>query len=141
MKGNLQKIGLTADNAVVIGSGILQALGIRQSNDIDIVASQAEYDRLKTSGKFSTHKTQYKKEVLTDELFEIGTSWDILGKNYRFDDLKKESVVIDNVRYITLDFLYKIKTSWIAEKTVRPKDIADLRLIEEYNKRQTNISR
>ena len=35
----LRELGLNADNAIVIGSGILQALGIRKSNDIDLVVT------------------------------------------------------------------------------------------------------
>lgn len=132
MKGKLLSLGLNSDNSVVIGSGILQALGIRDSKDIDLVVTQDEYDRLKKSGRFEAHETQYKREVLKDQLFEIGTSWDVLDKKYRFNDFGKDSVVIDGVRYVTLDFLYRTKESWLKAGTARPKDINDLELIEEY---------
>jgi len=140
IKNLIQKIGLNSDNCVVIGSGILQALGIRDSKDIDVVVSQKKYEGLKKSGKFTVRKTKFKKELLEDELFEIGTSWDVLSKKYKFNDFQNYSVVIDGVRYITLDFLYKTKESWLKGGTARPKDIRDLKLIKSYLKNQERMN-
>lgn len=56
MKKTLQKLSLNPDNSIVIGSGILQALGIRKSKDIDIVATQEIYDSLKKTGEFTISK-------------------------------------------------------------------------------------
>lgn len=39
-KNKLATLGLSARNSVVIGSGILDALGIRKSNDIDVVVDK-----------------------------------------------------------------------------------------------------
>ncbi len=131
MKKKLQKLGLNSDNSIVIGSGILQALEIRKSKDIDIVTTQKIYDILKKSGKF-TIKQNNGREILTKDLLEIGTKWKVLGKSYKFEDFNNNSIVIDNIRYITLEFLYKAKKSWVREGTVRPKDKIDIKLIEEY---------
>jgi hypothetical protein len=138
IKQKLLEIGLSSDNSVVIGSGILQALKIRDSKDIDLVVTENEYEGLKQGGKLTTHVTKYKKEVLKDDLFEIGTSWDVLDKEYKFEDFENNSVVIDGVRYITLDFLYKTKESWLKGGTARPKDINDLELLEEYKNKTKN---
>lgn len=131
MKETLEKIDLTPDNCVVIGSGILQALGIRQSHDIDVVAKEEIYSKLKETGKFEIEQN-HGREILKDDTFEIGTSWFVLDKAYRFEDFEKESVMIDGVRYITLDFLLRVKKSWVTEGTVRDKDLNDIKLIEEY---------
>jgi hypothetical protein len=112
MKKVLQKLGLNPNNSIVIGSGILQALGIRKSKDMDIVATQEIYNSLKKSGKF-TISENHGRETLADNLFEIGTSWNVLGKSYSFKDFDNDSIVIDGVRFITLDFLYKAKRSWV----------------------------
>ena len=45
-RSKLTDIGLTQYNSVVIGSGILSALNLRASNDIDIVVPDTEYSRL-----------------------------------------------------------------------------------------------
>lgn len=131
MKKILQKLNLNPNNSVVIGSGILQALKIRKSKDIDLVVTQATYSSLKKTGKF-TISINHGREILKDGLFEIGTNWRVLDKNYEFENFTNESIIIDNVRYITLDFLYRAKRSWLRQKDVRQKDIEDVRLIGKY---------
>lgn len=131
MKKTLQKLGLNQDNSIVIGSGILEALGIRKSKDIDIVASQEIYDSLKKSGQFNVAENHGRK-ILADDKFEIGTNWTVLGKSYKFEDFIGKSIIADGVRYITLNFLYKAKKSWIRRKNARQKDIEDVKLIEKY---------
>lgn len=132
-RSKLTDIGLTQDNSVVIGSGILSALSLRASNDIDVVVPEAEYSRLADDKPF-TKSRNHGREILADELFEIGTSWGVLGKSQTFDDLQKQSVVIDDVRYITIEFLLAVKKSWLQDDDVRQKDIDDVELIEKYLK-------
>lgn len=131
MRKILQELGLNPNNSIVIGSGILQALGIRKSKDIDIVSTQKIYNSLKKSGKFVISEN-HGHETLADNLFEIAIDWNVLGKSYSFKDFSSNSIVIDKVRYITLDFLYKAKKSWIDGGYARPKDIEDVKLIERY---------
>lgn len=131
MKKHLNKLNLNPENCVIIGSGILQALGIRNSNDIDAVVKQDTYDSLKKSGKFTVEE-YHVRETLEGGLFEIGTDWNVLGKKYCYDDLLKVSEIIDGVRYNKLEFLLKCKKSWVENKTSRPKDMKDIELIEEY---------
>ena len=135
MKKKLKKFNLTPENCVVIGSGILQALGIRKSKDIDVVVKQGTYDALKETNQF-TVKKNHGREILDDGLFEIGTEWVVLGKSYRYDDLLKVSEVVDSVRYNNLDFLFRVKKSWVSGKTSRPKDVRDIELMEEYFKQR-----
>jgi len=135
IKSKLSDIGLTANNSVVIGSGILSALKLRASNDIDVVVLQPEYLKLANGSRF-TKNQNHGHEILTDELFEIGTSWGVLGKSQTFDDLQKQSVVIDGVRYITIEFLLAVKKSWLQDDNVRQKDIDDVQLIEKYLKEE-----
>ena len=131
MKKKIQKLGLNPDNSIVIGSGILEALRLRKSKDIDIVATQEIYGSLKKSGKFTVLEN-HGREILADDKFEIGTSWTVLGKSYRFQDFIDKSIIVDGVRYITLNFLYKAKKSWIRRKNARQKDIEDVKLIEAH---------
>lgn len=128
---SLHELGLNPENSVIIGSGILSAYGIRDSNDIDIVVEKETYNKLTTDNRF-TKAENHGREVLTDELFEIGTSWGVLGKSQTFDDLFQQSTMIDGVRYITLDFLLVVKRSWLKDADVRQKDIDDVKLIEDY---------
>jgi hypothetical protein len=126
----LKKLGLNSSNSVVIGSGILNELGIRQSKDIDLVVDQKAFDRLSKNPKF-TKKLLNGNSLLVDDIFEIMTHDCILGKNYSLSDFMPRSTVLNNVRYIKLEFLLKIKESWVADGTVRPKDLTDIKLIKE----------
>ena len=134
-RSKLTDIGLTPDNSVVIGSGILSALNLRASNDIDVVVPEVEYLRLANNQQF-TKSQNHGREILVDELFEIGTGWGVLGKNQTFDELQKQSLVIGGVRYITIEFLLAVKKSWLQDDDVRQKDIDDVELIENYLKEQ-----
>lgn len=130
-KKYLQKLGLNTNNSVVIGSGILQVLKIRKSRDIDLVVTPEAFALLKKTGKFSiSHK--HGRELLSDNLFEIARNWRVLGKKYTFKAILNDSVVVNGVRYISLDFLYKVKKDWILQKIARTKDIKDVKLIEKY---------
>ncbi len=138
IKRELERIGLTIENSVVIGSGILSALNIRESQDIDVTVNEDVYKRLSADSRFKKAEN-HGREVLTDGLLEIGTSWGVLNKDWKFDDFLGESVVIDEVRYTTLEFLLAVKQSWLLEKDARQKDIDDVELIKNYllNKNNT----
>lgn len=131
IKNKLDKIGLNSDNAVVIGSGILSALNLRESKDIDVVVTEEKYKELSGNNRF--HKKQnHGREILADDLFEIGTSWNVVGKNWKFEDLLNNSTIIDGVRYNTVEFLLDAKRRWIADGEGRQKDIDDVKLMEQY---------
>ncbi len=138
MWSKFKKLGLNPDNSIIIGSGILQALNIRRSKDVDVIVNLKTYENLKNSGKFSS-KYILGQEVLKDELFEIGTVWNVLGKPYKFNDLVENSVVINGVRYISIDFLYKFKKGWMSKGEARPKDLKDIKLMERHFSKKTVI--
>lgn len=131
IRGELERLGLSPESAVVIGSGILNALHLRESKDIDVVVREKTYKKLKRSGRFQ-EKFFHSCKVLRGGLFEIGTSWGVLGRIWRFADLEKQSTVINGVRYIKIEFLLRVKKSWIADGKGRKKDLEDVRLIEKY---------
>lgn len=85
IKDELKKLGLSPDNSIVIGSGILSTLGIRESKDIDVVVDENVYLRLSSDSRFKKSEN-HGREILVDDLFEIGTSWGVLGKNWEFKD-------------------------------------------------------
>ncbi len=131
LKDELTTLGLSKDNSVIIGSGILNALTIRKSGDVDVLVSKEDYDRLANNNRF-TLSENHGRPVLLDETFEICTVWKVLGKEYALADFLPGTVIIDDVRYISLDFLYKVKNSWLQDEDVRQKDIDDVKLIEKF---------
>ena len=129
----LDEFGLGVENAVVIGSGILQALNIRESRDIDVVTSKETYQRLCADNRLRKEKS-HGLVLLANNLLEVRTSWLVLGKDWDFKELSAHSTVIDGVCYNSLQFLLKVKESWLVEESARPKDINDIKLIKAYLK-------
>lgn len=127
----LDELGLNPDNSIVIGSGILSVLRLRDSDDLDLVVNNSKYQELSKDAHFARVQA-HGREILTDELYEINASWNVLGKDYTFDDLLKQSTIIDGVRYITPEFLLAVKESWLNDDDVRQKDIDDVKLIKSY---------
>lgn len=136
IKSELFSLGLDEDNSIVIGSGILDALGIRKSNDIDVVVKDKDFQRLKGMDKFNVRELP-SKEIIYNDLLEIGTSWSVLDEEVHFEQLYKDSVVIEGVRYSSLDSLYVAKVLYSKTPDVRQKDLDDIRLIEEYLKKNS----
>lgn len=125
---------LNSKNSVVIGSGILNA-NLRECNDIDIMVDTETYKKLKSNNLFSTcHKSDTELQQYNE--YEIGTELNMvdINKVYTFKDVFENSIVINGVRYNTLEFLLKIKQIWVDGKTNRDKqeDRNDIKLIKEY---------
>lgn len=49
-KQKIAELNLPTNSYVVVGSGILGALGIRESNDIDLVVTEEEYRNIERLG-------------------------------------------------------------------------------------------
>lgn len=136
-KKHLSKYNLTPNNCVVIGSGILDAKGLRESHDIDVVVKEDVFNQLKNSGEFEVKKAHGRDNLIKD-LYEICSNWNVLGKDYYYEDLLDESEEINGVRYITLYFLFRVKKSWTENDEVpREKDFKDIELIESYLSKQS----
>ena len=134
IKSNLEKFGLNPENSVIIGSGILSALHLRESKDIDVVTTVSKYESLHSTGIFA-EKQNHGRNVLVNDLLEIGTNWGVLGKTWQFQYLVENSVVIYDVRYNSVEFLLNAKRQWVADGEGRVKDIEDIKLMEEYLKK------
>lgn len=131
IKTKLQEIGVGDNNGVVIGSGILNVLNLRESKDIDLIVTKEKYDDLSRNNRF-IKKENHGRIILMDDDFEIGTKWIVLGKTWEYEDLLNHSVVIDDIRYNKIDFLLKAKQSWINDGEGRQKDMDDVKIMEEY---------
>lgn len=132
IKRELDKIGLNPNNTIVVSSGILNTLNIRKSKDIDVVVTDDIYIKLLNKKGFRK-EAKFDRELLVNDLFDISTDWFVLGKSWNFEDFREYSIIINGVRYITIEFLLNVKKSWIAgDEVVRQKDIDDVKLIEDY---------
>ena len=126
----VKALDLPLDQIIVIGSGILDQLGIRPASDIDLAASP---DLMK---KFSEESGDWIKKfddnqrfyfVKDDDSAEVWDGWVFDGQAVSYDDLLDYAVEYDGVRFVDLEFLRKWK-SWRG----REKDVQDVKLIDEW---------
>lgn len=125
----VKELGLPLDQMIIIGSGILDQLGIRQSADIDVATNREALEEIARSDgwvrKLAKNQRQYL--VKYDESIEIWDGWEIDGRIVEYDELLDYAVEYDGVKFVSLDFLRRWK-NWRG----REKDIQDVRLIDEY---------
>ena len=126
----VKALNLPLDQIIVIGSGILDQLGIRPGSDIDLAASSDLMKKLSgESGdwlkKFDDNQRFY--FVKDDGSTEVWDGWDFDGQTVSYDDLLDYAVEYDGVRFVDLEFLRKWK-SWRG----REKDVRDVELIDEW---------
>ena len=126
----VKALDLPLDQIIVIGSGILDQLGIRTASDIDLAVSSDLMEKLsEESGnwlkKFDDNQRFY--FVKDDGSAEVWDGWVFDGQAVSYDDLLDYAVEYDGVRFVDLEFLRKWK-SWRG----REKDVRDVELIDEW---------
>lgn len=121
----LTELSLPTDQYVVVGSGVLDALGIRRANDIDFVTSPRVYASLEAEG---WNRAGHSPSLVQDD-FEVYMQWDSKDGNPNFGDLLETKQVIEGYNFVKLDRLLDWK-----RRVARPKDLKDVELIEQYLK-------
>lgn len=125
----VKELGLPLDQIIIIGSGILDQLGIRQSTDIDVAVDRATLEKIAGDSdwaeKLDTNQRRYL--VKCDGSAEIWDGWEIDGRIVEYDELLDYAVEYDGVKFVNLDFLRRWK-NWRG----REKDIQDVKLIDEW---------
>lgn len=126
----VKALNLPLDQIIVIGSGILDQLGIRPASDIDLAVSSDLMKKLsEESGdwlkKFDDNQRFY--FVKDDGSAEVWDGWEFDRQAVSYDDLLDYAVKYDGVRFVDLEFLRKWK-SWRG----REKDVRDVELIDEW---------
>ena len=126
----VKALNLPLDQIIVIGSGILDQLGIRPASDIDLAASSDLMKKLSEESGDWIKKFGYNQRfyfVKDDGSAEVWDGWDFDGQTVSYDDLLDYAVEYDGVRFVDLEFLRKWK-SWRG----REKDVRDVELIDEW---------
>ncbi len=127
----IKKSGASLDKTIVIGSGILDTLGIRLADDVDLLLTRDEFDRLAADDRWEQGVKQSGSRYLRNNEYELWDDWSEDGSGHPdFDDIFEKTVVIDGVRYITLQYLRERKL-----QKGRGKDLRDIKDIDEYTRR------
>lgn len=120
-----ERLGLPKEQTVIIGSGLLDALGLRIAGDLDIVASPELFKKLLNSKAW--HSEERHGEIrLTNADAELWQSWDS-GGTPNFNELYQ-----DGLRLGGLIFANPARTIAWKETRDLPKDRRDVVLLKEY---------
>lgn len=125
----VKRLNLPQNEYVVIGSGILCALGIRDTADVDLIVSETLFQTIENTGTWQKDTFEDGSYYLIKDGFEIGREWDSDDLEPNLADLKKDEIIIDDVPFISLERL----KSW-KQKRGHDIDLLDIRLIENYFK-------
>jgi inorganic pyrophosphatase len=122
----IKELNFPIGQYVIIGSGPLDALGIRTANDIDIAVTPELFKTLRTSGEWEEEE-RYGKIFLKRSGVDINP--ELCWSDYltTTEEAIASALVIDGVPFMNLEELKRFKTA-----LGREKDKADIALIEKY---------
>lgn len=115
-----------ANSCVVFGSCPMALAGLRESRDIDLFVSPELYDKLKKDGWETVIKGP-KDKPLVHDVFEAHRDWEFSSYAPKFEELLERATVVDGIPFASLTDVRKWKAA-----SGRPKDIADIKLIDNY---------
>lgn len=125
----LHQLNIDANEAIFVGSALMEYYGARQANDLDILVQPVVFERLAASGEFKCGERDG-NHFCCDQALEIWATW--FGDT--FDDVQKQSIEYDGVRFASPQYTVRWKKMLGREKDMR--DIQFLETIDEKDHRQ-----
>lgn len=122
----IKELNFPLGEYVVVGSGILDTLNIREANDIDIAVTPKLHEQLRKTGEF-------KEDIRYNKIFLIKDGLDIIPQlNWdKYETTIEEAIssakIIEGIPFMNLEELIKFKTA-----LGREKDFKDIELIKNY---------
>ena len=126
--GRVKKLNFPTGEYVVIGGGILEALGIRNTHDVDIIVALKLFEKLRES-KIYKEEIRWGKVFLIGDGVEIGAKLDWENYSTTIEEAIKTATIINGVPFLNLQETIKFK-----QAMGREKDFKDIELIEKYLK-------
>ena len=126
----VKALRLPLDGCIVIGSGIMGELGIRESDDIDLILTEPLFESLvDRDGWYRIEKHGRPVFLHDDHKAEAWLSWVAPHDTglVDFATLLPDTVLVNDVRFVSLPY----SRSW-KEWYGRDKDRADVALIDAY---------
>jgi hypothetical protein len=121
----VKKLDLPLGEYVVIGSGIMAQLGLREANDVDIAVNPDLYAKLRASGEWEEEE-RYGKIFLKKDAVEINPRLDWESYSTSAEEAIASATIIDGVPFMNLNELVMFKRA-----LGRAKDLADIVIIKE----------
>ncbi len=124
---SIKALDLPKDSYLAFGSVPLAMAGIREAGDIDMFVTAELLEQKRAEGWQPIHKSD-RDIPLGYDCFEIHDNWDF-GKGYNpsLADLQTRAYTIEGIPFASLADVREWKVV-----SGRPKDIEDIRLIDEY---------
>lgn len=123
----VRALNLPNDQYVVIGSGLLDAWGLRVASDVDLVVSRQQFDALAAQEQYM-HGVKNSDRYLVWNEYEIFDNW---GEDASFETLLQDSILVDGVRFVSPQYLIAWKRGRGLEKDLRDVALLERKLINE----------
>lgn len=124
----VKNLGLPTGSFVVFGSCPMAIAGIRESQDIDLLVTPEILSMLSHNGWKQKVKSPNDKPLVFKD-FEAHDTWNFSSYKPTLDQLLATAVSIEGIPFASLEEVKKWKTA-----SGRPKDLADIKLINEHLK-------
>lgn len=122
----LRKLSLASGEYAVFGSGPMWVRGIRESNDIDVIARGKAWEWAKENGNVII-KENSRLECAQFANGDIEIYHDWYPGQWNINELIETAEIIENIPFVRLESVIEWK-----KKMGREKDEKDLILIQEY---------
>lgn len=121
----VKRLRLPLSEVVVIGGGILDALNLRQANDIDLAVSGRLFEEL-LSREGSEWRLSSAGDHLQQNDVEVWRGWSVDESfDYPFERLRDEAESIEGVMFASRKVVIKYK-----QQRASSKDLNDIALLE-----------
>ncbi|QQS69887.1 hypothetical protein IPP75_01990 [Candidatus Saccharibacteria bacterium] len=130
----VKELGLPEGQYIVFGSAPMALAGLRETNDIDLLVTVEVREQLANSGWAEVRKGENDHPV-THDVFEAHDAWNFDAYQPTLDELLSRAVVQNGVPFASLEDVRRWK-----EAADRPKDVADRKLIRDYQARLSSTS-
>lgn len=132
----IEKLNLPKNEFVVLGSGILAALGIRSADDIDLLIQPQLFEKLKKEGwHYEVIEIEGKpREMISKGITQAFKDFWWEDKTLSPDKGIARSQQINGINFISLATLLEYK-----KDMKREKDLRDVALIENYLKTHPEV--
>lgn len=119
----VRRLEIAKRDYVLVGSGVLDVLGLRSATDIDLVVTDEVYESFRQKHGWHEFAQVNGKKVLSHEGRNLMTAW----AGSQFKQLREDTSVVDGVKIMSLKKLIEGKI-----QLGRRKDISDVALLRRY---------
>ena len=121
--------GLDLDPAsfIVVGSGVLAALELREAGDVDVIVSPETFQRFEANPAWQRKTFDDGNYSLVRGGCELMLDWGSPDKKPNLQDLKQDECTLNGIPFISPSRLLAWK-----ERARRPKDLKDIEILRTY---------